>query len=155
MLILERSAVALAARRIQPDRIKNLGRINSELKKAWLEKKFLNVTLLNSQFHRSIYEAAENIFLISYLDNLQNQSQRLAYVCFSKGTSTYDLESHARKSIRDHQTLIELFSQGRDLEAVNLITEHVKLFQRRVNHFLLPSMDNIDQIPHLESLIST
>ena len=155
MLILERSAVALAARRIQPDRIKNLERINSELRKAWLEKKFLKVTLLNSRFHRSIYEAAENAFLISYLDNLQNQSQRLAYMCFSKDTTTYDLESHAQKSIRDHQSLIDLFSRGLDLEAVNVITEHVKLFQRRVNHFLLPSLDSLDQISNLESLIST
>jgi len=84
MLILERSAVALAARRIQPDRIDNLRRLNSELRQAWHEENFLRVTLLNSQFHRTIYKAAENTFLISYLDNLQNQSQRLAYMCFSK-----------------------------------------------------------------------
>jgi DNA-binding GntR family transcriptional regulator len=152
MLILERSAVALAARRIKPNQIKNLQRINGEIKKAWLGKKLLQVTLQNSRFHRTIYQATENAYLISYLDNLQYQSQRLAYMCFSKETSTYDLESHAQVSIRDHQSLIDSFSQGQDLAAVKIITEHVKLFQRRVNHFMLPSLDTIDSVTQLESL---
>ena len=150
MLILERSAVALAARRIRPDQIKNLERINREIKKAWLEKKFLQITLQNSRFHRLIYEATENGYLISCLDKLQYQSQRLAYMCFSKETSTYDIESHAHVSIKDHQSLIDLFSRGRELEAVNVITEHVKLFQRRVNHFMLPSLDTINSVTPLE-----
>ena len=91
----------------------------------------------------------ENIFLAAYLDNLQNQSQRLAYMCFSKDISTYDLESHAQLAINDHQSLIDLFRQGKDLEAVKVITEHVKLFQRRVNHFMLPSLDSIEHVAHI------
>lgn len=145
MLILERSAGALAAKRIQTDQIEDLQRINSDLRQAWLEKNFLQVTLLNSRFHRIIYKATENTFLYYYLDNLQNQSQRLAYMCFSKDVSTYDMESHAELSIKDHQSLIELFKQGNEREAVNVISEHVKLFQRRVNHFILPSLDIMDQ----------
>ncbi len=144
MLILERSAVALAAKRIQTDQIEDLQRINADLRQAWLENNFLGVTLLNSKFHRIIYKATENTFLFSYLDNLQNQSQRLAYMCFSKGPSRYDMESHAELALKDHQSLIELFKQGSDLEAVKVISEHVKLFQRRVNHFMLPSLDIMD-----------
>jgi DNA-binding GntR family transcriptional regulator len=150
MLILERSAVALAARRIEPDQIENLQRINDDLRQAWFENNFLQVTILNSQFHRTIYKAAENAFLISYLDNLQNQSQRLAYMCFSKDLSSYDMQSHAELSIKDHQSLIELFKQGNDIEAVRVISEHVKLFQRRVNHFMLPSLDILDAVIPIE-----
>jgi DNA-binding GntR family transcriptional regulator len=149
MLILERSAVALAARRIQPDQIDSLQKSNNDLHQAWLAKHFLKITLLNSQFHRIIYKAAENIFLFSYLDNLQNQTQRLAYMCFSKDVSAYDLESHARRAVDDHQALIDLLGQGQEREAVNVITEHVKLFQRRVNHFLLPSLDSLDHVAQL------
>lgn len=144
MLILERSAVALAARRIQPGQIENLKRINSNLSQAWLERDFLSVTLLNSQFHRTIYRAAENAFLHTYLDNLQNQSQRLAFMCFSKDISSYDMQSHAELAIKDHQSLIELLEKGNDIEAVQVISEHVKLFQRRVNHCMLPSLDILD-----------
>ncbi|MCK4984230.1 MAG: GntR family transcriptional regulator [Desulfobacterales bacterium] len=150
MLILERSAVALAANRIQTDQIEDLQRINSDLRQAWLEQNFLHVTLLNSRFHRIIYKAMDNSFLFSYLDNLQNQSQRLAYMCFSKDLSSYDMQSHAKLSIKDHQSIIELFKQGNDIEAVKVISEHVKLFQRRVNHFMLPSLDILDAVSPLQ-----
>ena len=91
----------------------------------------------------------ENIFLISYLGNLQLQSQRLAYMCFSKEMSSYDIESHADLAIKDHQSLIDLFKQGADVEAVKVISEDVKLFQRRINHFILPSPNILDAVTPL------
>ena len=152
MLIMERAAVALAARRIKKDQIEDLQRINADLRQAWLEKNFLQVTYLNSRFHRFIYKATDNSFLFSYLDNLQNQCQRLAYMCFSKEMSSYDMQSHAELSIKDHQVLIELLEQGNDVEAANMITEHVKLFQRRVHHFILPSLDILDAAISLQEV---
>ena len=146
MLILERSAAALAAKRIQPDQIEDLQRTNTALGEAWHKKNYLRVTLLNSKFHSIIYQATDNSFLLSYLGNLQLQSQRLAYMCFSKELSSYDIESHAKLAIKDHQSLIGLFKQGADVEAVRVISEHVKLFQRRVNHFILPSLDILDAV---------
>ena len=146
MLILERSAVSLATRRIGKNQIEKLRQINSKLRRAWLKKDFLGVTLLNSRFHHVIYEATDNAFLFSYLDNLQSQTQRLAYICFSKEPADYDIKSHAELSIKDHQSLIELLQQGNDLEAVSVITEHVKLFQRRVLNFTAPSFENLDAI---------
>ena len=150
MLILERSAVALASKRIKANQIDDLQRINTDLRQAWHKKSFLQVTLLNSRFHRTIYRATDNSFLCSYLDNLQNQSQRLAYLCFSKDLSSFDMQSHAELSIQDHQSLIELLRQGDDIEAVKLISEHLKLFQRRVNHFMLPSLDILDAVTLLQ-----
>ena len=149
MLILERSAVALAAKRIRSDQIKNLQRINLAVGEAWEKKNYLRVTLLNSKFHNIIYQATDNSFLISYLGNLQLQSQRLAYMCFSKTLASYDIESHAELAIKDHQSLIDLFKQGADVEAVKVISEHVKLFQRRINHFILPSLDILDAVTPL------
>jgi DNA-binding GntR family transcriptional regulator len=152
MLILERSAVALAANRIKTGQIDDLQRINSDLRQAWLEKNYLQVTLLNSRFHRLIYKASDNSFLITYLDNLQNQSQRLAYICFSKDLSSYDMHSHAEVSIQDHQSLIEHLSHGNHIEAANVISEHVKLFQRRVNHFMIPSTEILDTVTTLQAI---
>lgn len=146
MLILERSAVALAAKRIGAGQIEELQRLNNGLEGAWRKKNYLRVTLLNSKFHGIIYKATDNSYLLSYLDNLQLQSQRLAYMCFSKEQPTYDLESHAELAIKDHQSLIDLLEQGADVEAASVITDHVKLFQRRVNHFMLPSYDILDAV---------
>ena len=149
MLILERSAVALAAKRIRPNQIEDLQQINDGLGEAWDKEHYLRVTLLNSKFHSIIYQGTDNSFLISYLGNLQLQSQRLAYMCFSKDMSSYDIESHAELSIKDHQALIDLFKQGADVEAVSVISEHVKLFQRRINHFILPSLDVLDTVTQM------
>jgi DNA-binding GntR family transcriptional regulator len=75
-------------------------------------------------------------------------------MCFSKDLSSYDMQSHAELSIKDHQSLIELLRQGKDIEAVNLISEHVKLFQRRVNHFILPALDILDALTPTEEIKS-
>jgi DNA-binding GntR family transcriptional regulator len=151
MLILERSAVALAAVRIKAGQIDDLKIVNTDLRQAWLDKNYLQVTLLNSRFHRLIYNASDNSFLITYLDNLQNQSQRLAFLCFSKDLMSYDMQSHAELSIKDHQALIEHLSNGNHTEAVNVISEHVKLFQRRVNHFMVPS-EILDSVTPLQAI---
>lgn len=140
LLILERSAAALAARRINGEQIRALEGINADFRKAWKKNDFIQVTLLNSRFHRGIYEAAGNTFLNSYLNSLQNQSQRLAYLCYSKPASSIDLESHAEHSIRDHARLIECFAAGDEAGAVQTITEHIRLFQNRVNDFATPSV---------------
>lgn len=154
MLILERAAVALAAKRIRSVQIDDLQRTNTVLEEAWHKKNYLRVTLLNSKFHGIIYKATDNSFLTSYLGNLQLQSQRLAYMCFSKELSSYDIASHAELAIKDHQALIEQFEQGSDVEAVRIITDHVKLFQRRVNHFILPSLDILDTVTPIANEIN-
>lgn len=138
LLILERSAVALAARRIDPQVLERLERLNRELGSAWERHDYLQVTLLNSRFHRTVYDATGNAFITSYLNLLQNQSQRLAYICFS-APATIDLAAHAEESIRDHRELIERFRTRDETAAVNVITRHIRLFQKRVSDFTLPS----------------
>lgn len=146
LLILERSAAALAARRIKTEQVTVLRKINADFEKAWKKKDFLRVTLQNSRFHRAVYDAADNAFLQSYLDSLQNQSQRLAYLCFSRQEAAIDLESHGVHSIRDHESLIASLRKGDEAEAVHIVTEHIKLFQNRVNQFATPSELDVDLI---------
>jgi DNA-binding GntR family transcriptional regulator len=138
LLILERSAVALAARRIQREAIEHLTQLNREVGEAWRKQDYLQVTLLNSRFHRAVYDATHNAFLTSYLNSLQNQSQRLAFICFS-APATIDLAAHAEESIRDHEELIGCFQKRDERAAVEIISRHIKLFQKRVGDFTTPS----------------
>jgi DNA-binding GntR family transcriptional regulator len=64
------------------------------------------------------------------------------------------MQSHAELSIKDHQALINLLEQRNDVEAANMITEHVKLFQRRVHHFILPSLDILDAVASFQEVQS-
>lgn len=138
LTILERSAVALAARRIEAEDLKQLDLLNRQVQAAWKRDGYLQMTVLNSRFHRIIYGASGNAIITSYLNSLQSQSQRLAYLCFS-APAPVNLATHAEESIRDHQKLIDCLRRRDESGAVTIITRHVKLFRRRVFDFTAPA----------------
>ena len=139
LLILERAAVALATRRIGQSGIGRLERLNDQFQAAWQRQHYLEVTLANSRFHREIYAAAGNDFMKSYLGSLQTQSQRLAYICFTR-PATIDLTDHAEASIRDHRELAESLKKKDEDAAVELITGHIQRFRRRVADYTTPAL---------------
>ncbi len=134
LLILERPAVVLAARRIRAPAITRLKSLNIQLENAWNRHHYLDVTLSNSRFHREIYVAAGNEFMGTYLNSLQTQSQRLAYICFTRPTAI-DLAAHAEASIVDHAQLIHCLEKKDETGAVELVTRHIQRFQRRVTDY--------------------
>ena len=151
VMILERPGVSLAARRIQSQDIVRLSEINAKLESTMAQREFLQVTLLNSRFHRIIHEAVTNEFLTSSLRNLESQSQRLAYLCFSKEAHANDLKQHFAKVIADHAELIECFEKRDESKAVEAITRHVHLFNLRVSQYLSPPEFNFEGVH--ESLV--
>lgn len=144
VMILQRPAASLAARRIQPQDIERLSTINSELKSAMDQRDFLQITLLNSRFHRTIHEAVNNEFLTSSLHILDSQSQRLAYLCFSKETHGNDLTQHFTKVIADHTELIESLRKREEAAAVEVMTRHIHLFNSRVSEYIYPLVPNFE-----------
>lgn len=152
MLLMERAAVALATRRILAEQIKTLLEINDALTAAWQAHDFYRTSLLNSRFHRTIYAATGNALLQNYLDNMQHQSQRLAFICFSHDNGDFDLQSHARMSIEDHQALIDALEKRDRTTAVHIIGQHVNLFHRRVLKFTQPSLESFDSDDLVASL---
>lgn len=139
LLVLERAAVALATRRIGPSGIGRLERLNDQFQAAWRRQHYLEVTLTNSRFHHEIYAATGNDFMKTYLDSLQTQSQRLAYICFTR-PAAIDLDAHAEASIRDHRELAESLKKKDEDAAVELITGHIQRFRRRVADYTTPAL---------------
>lgn len=137
LLVLERAAVALAVRRIEPAGIGRLERLNDCFKTAWNRHRFLDVTLANSRFHREIYAATGNEYMQSYLGSLQTQSQRLAYICFTR-PANLDLRAHADESIRDHGMLIACLKKKDETAAVEVTTAHIRRFRQRVADYTSP-----------------
>jgi DNA-binding GntR family transcriptional regulator len=137
LMVLERAAVALAARRIGSAGIGRLERLNQRFKAAWDRHHYLDVTLTNSRFHRQIYAATGNAYMQSYLGSLQTQSQRLAYICFTR-PADLDLRAHADESIRDHDALIECLRKKDETAAVELTTAHIQRFRQRVADYTSP-----------------
>jgi DNA-binding GntR family transcriptional regulator len=138
-MVLERAAVALAVRRIGPSGLIRIKRLNDQFKKAWERKKYLEVTLANSRFHQEIYAATGNEYLQTYLASLQIQSQRLAYICFTR-PADMDHTVHAEESIRDHDELIKCLKAKDEAAAVELTTKHIQRFQKRVTDYTTPAL---------------
>jgi DNA-binding GntR family transcriptional regulator len=146
MILLERDALYLAARRIPEERIHTLKEVNEALRQAMRARDYLKITLENSRFHRFLYEAVGNRFLTAYLNRLQNQAQRLAYLSYSRDMAPDDLESHFQRVIGDHNDIIELLS-ARDQEGiVRKITQHIQLFRSRVIRYMSPPVGDLDAL---------
>ena len=132
MLLLNRGSISITIRRIKPEQITELQATNKELYKAGLKGEILGVTLLNSQFHRILNEATGNVFLQTYLNNLQDQSQRLAYLTYSKRQEEGPSISHFQLSFDDHEALIASIKKNDEEEAAGIMRRHIKLAHDRV-----------------------
>ncbi|MDX2451070.1 GntR family transcriptional regulator [Desulfosarcina sp.] len=142
LLVLERAVVALAARRMTQAGIGRLERLNDQFRAAWGRQQYLEVTLVNSRFHREIYDTTGNEFMKSYLGSLQSQSQRLAYICFTR-PAAIDLDAHGDESIADHRELIDGLKKKDEAGAVELITKHIQRFRKRVADHMAPALLNL------------
>jgi len=146
MIFLERDALFLAARRITEARIGLLRETHEALKQAMEARDYLRVTLENSRFHRLVYDAVENRFITSYLNHLQNQAQRLAFLSYSRDMAPDDLESHFHRVLGDHSRIIELLSARDQTGLVQKITEHVQLFHSRVIRYMSPPLEDMEPL---------
>jgi len=150
MLILERAAVALAARRITAAQLDALREKNEQLLAAAKKNDHFEATLSNSKFHRTLYKASHNEFLISALNNIQVQTQRLIYLCYHKDVANISFQSHAQASYDDHVELMDHLENGRQKEVIACMTRHMRLFQKRVNQLMVPSEETLDRVTYTD-----
>lgn len=135
---LERFAVHLAAQRITPEEVRRLSEVSERHKAAMARKDFLKVTTLNSDFHRLIHEAAHNAFLLNALKGMYHQSERLAYLTYTKEAHPKGMEEFNRKAVEDHELLIGHLAAADGERAVEVITSHFLRFFLRVCYYMEP-----------------
>ena len=146
MMFSQRSCAFLSARRVKENHIEKLHHTHTDLQEAMKSRDYLQVTLLNSHFHRIMHEATDNRFLCSSLNHLQNQAQRLAYLAYSKEMAPNDLKLHFRKVTEDHKTIIALLKKRDEQGLVLKVTEHIQLFYSRIVNYMNPPIENPDII---------
>lgn len=144
VMIMERGGIAFSVQRVSAKEIFELEEVHDSLQKAMSQGEYLQVTLLNSQFHRIIHQSSRNNFLISSLYNLEPQYHRLAYLCFSANSQLDTLSAHFDKVIADHDSLIKSLKARDEKAAVDSITNHIRLFHTRVTQYLFPPTTVID-----------
>ncbi len=137
LLPIEMTIAQIAPLRISQKELKNLEGIHEKINKAIDKRNYLEITTQNSLFHRQIAQATNNTHLFDFVERLQNQGQRLAFLCFSKEFATGNtLEKHFQKVKEQHKRIITDLRK-RDIELLKkTAVEHVQLFQSRITRYL-------------------
>jgi len=133
LLLLDKIAITSAVNFLTADEINELSQINGTLKGAWQNREYLKVALLNSDFHRLIYNSVNNSFLCSYLNNMQNHLDRLTYMSVSENNDR--LRCHFWQSIKEHKEIIEAFREKNVARALEVNIQHIKNFHRTIVGF--------------------
>ena len=137
LLIIEVAIVQIVTLRIRQKELKNLEECNQRVNKAIDKSNYLAITIENSNFHRYIAQISNNIHLIAFEERLQNEGQRLAFLCFSQEVSQEkSLDNHFQKVKEQHEKIITDLRNG-DVESLEKMTiKHIQLFQSRITNYL-------------------
>ena len=137
LLPIEMTIAQIAPLRISQIELKTLEGIHERINNAIDKRNYLEITTQNSLFHRQIAQATNNTHLFAFVERLQNEGQRLAFLCFSKEVTTSNtLEKHFQKVKEQHKRIITDLRK-RDIELLKkTAVEHVQLFQSRITKYL-------------------
>jgi DNA-binding GntR family transcriptional regulator len=141
MLISIKAHLPLSAKRAQKKDIDYLHKVHEAYQTAIQKRDFLEMTTLNNRFHSTICEASKNRYLVYSAKHIQNQSQRLSYLSYTKEIPPYDLEGNLNKVIESHERIISLIEKKDASGLLNKMVEHTEAFYYRVFYYLSPSID--------------
>jgi DNA-binding GntR family transcriptional regulator len=119
--LLEGYATALSSKFITADGIEKLKEYNNEMKELLLQFELDKIGVINRKFHNLIYSFCPNKLL---LKNIQQMLERLDTV--KKSAFTF-YPKRTPKSIEEHETIIQLLSEGQDLHEIEVIARQHKL----------------------------
>jgi DNA-binding GntR family transcriptional regulator len=136
-LVVSKAVARLAAMRIEPAQIAELQAAAARVEDAIADRDALATTSANSDFHRIEATAAHNKHLEAAAGSIEDQLQRLAYVCFCGLREWSELDGHFRRMGKDHERLIAAYEKGDAEDAEAIALAHVTLFRDRIRHYLL------------------
>jgi DNA-binding GntR family transcriptional regulator len=134
--IIVKAVSRLAAERIDPKQLRQLRGAADEVEAAIKSRDALAITSRNADFHRIEATAAGNSRLLEVARSIEDERQRLAYVCFGGTRPWGHLDEHFRKVVRDHQWLIEAYDAHDPDRAEKTAVSHVLLFRDRILQYL-------------------
>lgn len=137
LLPIEITIAQIAPLRISTKELKSLEEINQRTNKAIDKRNYLEITTQNSLFHRHIAQTTNNTHLFAFIERLQNEGQRLAFLCYSKEVSLdKTLARHFQEVKEQHEKIITDLRK-RDVESMKkTAVKHVQLFQSRITKYL-------------------
>lgn len=138
MTALEQIIVRLAAHRIQEHQLIELQEACRKHKEAILAQDYVKVLLYNHEFHHCFYAATGNTFLLSAMEALHHQSERLAYLTYTREALPAGGDDYNALAIEDHEKLVEYLFKGDAEGAAETIIRHCHRFFLRICLYMEP-----------------
>jgi DNA-binding GntR family transcriptional regulator len=107
-----------------------------EVETAINNKDTLRITSSNAEFHKIEATGAGNGRLLTVVRSIEDERQRLAYLCFGGTRPWGDLDEHFKKVVGHHRSLIEAYHAHDPDRAEETAISHVLLFRDRILRYL-------------------
>jgi len=140
MTAFEQVIAQLAAQRIKEAELQQLEQASERHKNALAEGDFAKVARHNQEFHQIFCKATGNMFLSTAMEGLNHQSERLAYLTYTKEAHPASGEDYDALSVQDHEELIDAFRTSDGERAMEIIRAHCRRFFLRVCHYMEPRL---------------
>ena len=119
------TAAALACKRLTDEQFEQLDELVAQGEAAAAIGDHIQVSELDSEFHRVLAEATGNRYLRDYLVHLQRVASRF-------NIATWKRDQDASSSLEEHRQLLELLRQRDAAKAKATMLEHIENARQRV-----------------------
>jgi DNA-binding GntR family transcriptional regulator len=116
-----------------PNLIDNLRAIESQYEAVSKNSLYLDMTRLNSEFHKRIAVASGNEYIHDFANRLYNHARRLSYFIYLMPREPSESLKGMQESITgDHEDIIRAIESHDNDELVRVLTIHAELFHHWV-----------------------
>lgn len=117
----------------QPALLDELTAIERQYEEAQAEDRYLDMTRLNSAFHRRIAAACENEYIFEHASRLYNHARRLSYFIYlTPGFAPRDYDEMQAHITDDHAGITNSIRNHDNAQLVAALTEHVRFFHASI-----------------------
>ena len=135
--ILEIGVCSLALNQDVDECISQMKGAQEHVKSAIEQNNVMGLVKSNHAFHMHFARCSGNEYIVSALNEVRNEVNRLAYLSFAGVRNlSRDLRDHYRAVIREHDLIIEYLEKRQLNPLEQIVKTHIKTFQKRILNYL-------------------
>lgn len=138
-IVIAATVARMAAFRITAAELEVMKSVADEIHEAIQAQDHILMTAKNNEFHQLEAQATRNQIIVSCAASIQDQSERLAYLCYG-GTGEEIGEAlpteHLSKVVCDHEEMLNALAERNADLAEEIAIRHVRLFRSRVQDYI-------------------
>jgi DNA-binding GntR family transcriptional regulator len=135
-IVAAKAVARLAASRLTEADLESLRSASASVDSALDRHDHLEIARSNAQLHRVEADIARNRYLRGVTNELLDQGERLAYLCFGGEREWGDIHSYYAEVKQDHAALLEAYANRAPEVAEVVAAGHVKHGLRRVQAWM-------------------